>query len=144
MNFLAHLYLSGDSEGLIVGNFIGDFVKGKNYQNYPDEVAKGILIHRKIDSYTDQHTVVKQSIARLRPFYGKFSGIVVDMFYDHFLAIHWQKFHTFPLPVYCKETYDLLLKHEPSFPLRAKNVLPYMIQHNWLLVMSKLVESKKP
>ncbi|MCF6183790.1 MAG: ACP phosphodiesterase [Bacteroidales bacterium] len=90
MNFLAHIFLSGDNEAVKFGNFTGDWVKGKSYNNFPREIQKGILLHRKIDSYTDSHNTVKKSILKIRPAYGKYSGVVTDILYDHFLAQNWQ------------------------------------------------------
>ncbi|MEQ8424061.1 MAG: DUF479 domain-containing protein, partial [Cyclobacteriaceae bacterium] len=90
MNFLAHIYLSGDNAQLMIGNFIGDFVKGKNLSaRYNPDVVLGIELHRAIDEYTDSHDVVQKSKVRLRPKYRHYSGVIVDMFYDHFLAKNW-------------------------------------------------------
>src|SRR5450432_1821563 len=92
MNFLAHLYLSGDNPQVMIGNFIGDFVKGKNLtERFDTDVAKGIALHREIDWFTDTHIVVKQSKDRLRPKYRHYAGVIVDIFYDHFLAKNWDK-----------------------------------------------------
>src|SRR5277367_1527199 len=90
MNFLAHLYLSGDNPKIKTGNFIGDFVKGKNLADrFEKDIAKGIVLHREIDWFTDRHPVVKQSKDRLREKYRHYSGVIVDVFYDHFLARNW-------------------------------------------------------
>jgi len=86
MNFLAHIYLSGQDELIKIGNFMADTVKGKNYQNYPKKLKIGILLHRFIDSYTDSHVVFRQTTKRLHPNYGHYSGVLADMFYDHFLC----------------------------------------------------------
>src|SRR5436190_842749 len=88
MNFLAHLYLSGDDADVMTGNFIGDFVRGRNLaEQFGEKIARGIELHRAIDAFTDHHSVVKQSKTRLRPKYGHYSGVIVDIFYDHFLAL---------------------------------------------------------
>lgn len=86
MNYLAHIYLSGSSLSVQTGNFIGDFVKGKQLERYPSTIRKGIVMHRKIDHYTDQHPVVKELIQLLRPEFGRYSGIIADMYFDYFLA----------------------------------------------------------
>lgn len=86
MNYLAHIFLSGNDRALQVGNFIGDFVKGSRYLDYPSGIKSGILLHRKIDSYTDAHPVVKETINLLRPTFGRYSGIIADMYFDYFLA----------------------------------------------------------
>jgi len=86
MNFLAHLYLSGESEKIMVGNFMADYVKGRKFENYKDEIRKGILLHRSIDSYTDSHPLVSQSGQYFRGTYRKYSAVITDLIYDHFLA----------------------------------------------------------
>src|SRR5258708_857949 len=101
MNFLAHVYLSGDHSKVLVGNFIGDFVKGKYLRDrYEPEIAKGIELHRAIDYFTDLHPIVRQSKNRLRPKYNHYSGIIVDIFYDHFLAANWNQDSEVTLPEY--------------------------------------------
>ena len=97
MNFLAHLYLSGDNEDLIIGNFIADMVKGRQIENFQEEVVKGIELHRKIDYFTDNHAIVDQSKRRLRNKYRLYSGVIVDMFYDHYLAANWSEYSRIPL-----------------------------------------------
>src|SRR5688572_23493915 len=97
MNFLAHLYLSGDFDELMIGNFMADFVKGKPSPSIHPQIVKGIELHRQIDTYTDTHPIVKASKVRLQPTYRKYAGVIVDMYYDHFLAIHWQKYSSVSL-----------------------------------------------
>ena len=92
MNYLAHIYLSGESDDIILGNFIGDYVKGNKHQNFPEQVAYGILLHRAIDSSTDRHPLVRECIELIRPGYGRYSGIVADVFFDHFLAANWNDY----------------------------------------------------
>jgi len=100
MNFLAHIYLSGDNEQVKIGNFMADSIKGKKYLKYPGDLQKGIILHRAIDYYTDTHPVFKQSTQKLFPEYGHYSGIIVDIFYDHFLASNWKKYSEVPLKEY--------------------------------------------
>ena len=87
MNYLAHLYLSAFNKEIMVGNFIADRVKGKQYLNFPQEVQQGILLHRSIDSFTDEHPVSKIIRKELFPAHRHYSSVLVDMFYDHFLAL---------------------------------------------------------
>jgi len=139
MNFLAHLYLSGDNPKVKIGNFIGDFVKGKNLsERFDADVAKGIALHREIDWYTDTHAVVKQSKDRLRPKYRHYSGVIVDIFYDHFLAKNFDKYSTHLLPDFAEACYATLQQHETILPEEVKYMLPYMINGNWLVNYSKL------
>lgn len=133
MNFLAHGYLSGDSESVLVGNFIGDFVKGKRMDNYSPEIASGILLHRKIDEYTDSHPVVFRSRNRIRSNYRHYTGVVIDIFYDHLLAVNWKNYHYQPLATFCKHIYDVVYSHYDILPRRAQEMIPWMVKYNWLL-----------
>ena len=134
MNFLAHLYLSGDDPKVMVGNFIADFVKGRDaVSRYEPGVAFGIELHRGIDAFTDRHAIVKLSKKRLSEKYRHYSGVIVDMYYDHFLSRLWQQFHPEPLSIYSAKTYDLLKQHQQIMPDRLKTILPYMIRGNWLV-----------
>lgn len=134
MNFLAHLFLSGNHEEIMVGNFIGDFVRGKDiFDRYPFHIALGIELHREIDEFTDRHPVVMESKIRLRPKYRHYAPVIVDMFYDHFLAANWSTYHTLPLAQYARQSYSVLQKYNPQLPDRVKYLIPYMIEGNWLL-----------
>lgn len=133
MNYLAHLYLSGDEEELLLGNFIADAVKGKQAALYSTGIARGIWLHRLIDTYTDTHPVVADTKARLRGKYKKFSPVVADLYYDHFLAKHFERFAHEPLDAYTQRTYTLINSHLPNLPARVQYFFPYMMQQNWLL-----------
>lgn len=133
MNFLAHLFLSGDDDELKIGNFIADSVKGKpSLSIYSKGVIRGIQIHRKIDTYTDAHPIVLDSIKRLRGHHGKFSGIVVDIAYDHFLAKNWEHYSSVQLFEYVHDCYALMMRHRSELPEKVQRFLPYMIKSNWL------------
>lgn len=133
MNFLAHIYLSYNDPELTIGNFIADSVKGNKLLNYPDRIRQGIVLHRKIDSYTDTHPIVKQSGSRLFAKYGHYSGVIVDILYDHFLAANWSTYSSTPLDQYVQEFYDLLEKYYEILPIKIQQFMPYMLQDNWLL-----------
>ncbi len=134
MNFLAHLYLSGDNTSVMLGNFIGDFVKGKNLiEKVGSEMAKGIELHREIDFFTDQHPIVRESKKRLRPKYRHYSGVIVDVFYDHYLAKNWKDYHHQLLPDYADRIYNLIQKNNALLPERVNMMMPYMIKGNWLV-----------
>ena len=138
MNFLAHLYLSGNSEGLLIGNFIADSVKGKAYENYNQEIQKGILLHRKIDTFTDSHPIVSQSKQRLHSRYHKYSPVVVDIFYDHFLAVKWNNYSTVSLNEFAENSYRVMNTNFEILPEKVKFMLPYMIKGNWLVNYSNV------
>ncbi|HCQ75696.1 MAG TPA: DUF479 domain-containing protein [Leeuwenhoekiella sp.] len=133
MNFLAHIYLSGNDTLIKLGNFMADGIKGKQYKNYRPQLQKGILLHRSIDSFTDSHPIVKQSTKRLHPKYSHYSGVIVDILYDHFLAKNWSKYSNEPLDVYVQNFYGLLRKNFTILPARIQKMMPYMIADNWLL-----------
>ncbi len=138
MNFLAHLYLAGNDEDLLVGNFIADSVKGNKYKNYPEGISKGILMHRAVDYFSDNNPVYLQSVHRLQPIYGKYSGVITDMFYDYFLGANWNKFSTTELGQFCKEMYRILSSHKKDMPEESRIILGYMIERDWLYSYSKI------
>lgn len=138
MNFLAHIYLSGDNEKLMVGNFIGDFVKGRQLENFEPEITLGIQLHRAIDAYTDNHQMVSKSKDKLREKYRHYSGVIVDVYYDHFLSKHWADYHSTDLEHFTKNTYAVINSYADILPKGAAYMLPYMTQHNWLYQYSKI------
>jgi acyl carrier protein phosphodiesterase len=133
MNYLAHVYLSKDDPKIKVGNFIADSVRGKDFSEFPDRVGQGIVLHRLIDTYTDTHPIVKASKDLIREEYGHWSGVIVDIYYDHFLAANWSDFHDVPLDVFVADFYELLQDHPAWLPDRVIKFMPFMIQQNWLL-----------
>lgn len=138
MNFLAHLYLSGDSDEIAVGNFISDYVKGQEYKSYPPQIQKGILLHRKIDGFTDSHPIVRQSKAYFAPRYHKYAGVIVDVLYDHFLATEWNKFSDYEFDAFVLDVHNLLKNNSEYIPEGVKRFLPYFIRNNWLISYKQL------
>lgn len=132
MNFLAHLFLSGDNERVKIGNFIADFVKGNKLNDYPPEIQFGIRLHREIDSYTDSHPVVLESKSRLRPTFGHYSPVIVDVFYDHYLAKNWSQFSQIELEQFTVNFYKMIKKYSTIIPQAVNNMLVYMSAKNWL------------
>jgi len=132
VNFLAHIYLSGDSREILIGNFIGDYVKGKEYANYTPGIQQGILLHRYIDSFTDKHAVTRKSKKLVSDRYGKYAGIVIDIFYDHFLSSNWEQYSDISLKAYVRDRYKILDSGFSNFPRGVKNWFPYFIKSNWL------------
>lgn len=138
MNFLAHIYLSGDNDEIRFGNFIGDWIKGKKYQKYPEDIKKGILLHREIDSYTDSHPVVHRSIVRMRPAYGKYAGVAVDILYDHFLTVNWELYSDISLEVFVKKFHSYILKNLNMLPKKSKRFAYPFIRKKRLLCYGEL------
>ena len=138
MNFLAHIYLSGNNESITIGNFIADGIRGKKYKNYPKDLQIGILLHREIDTFTDAHPIVRQSTKRLHKNYSHYSGVIVDILYAHFLAKNWQKYSETPLDIYVEKFYKSLEDNFEILPERTKKMMPFMIADNWLLNYAKI------
>jgi acyl carrier protein phosphodiesterase len=133
MNFLAHAYLSGNSEEILVGNFIADALKGNQYKHFSEDIIKGILLHRKIDEYTDSHPVVNASKQRLRPRYSKYASVIVDIYYDHFLAVNWRDYSDVSLESFAEYTYGVIDKYYDQLPEEVHHFFPYMKRSNWLV-----------
>ncbi len=138
MNFLSHLYLAGNSDGLIIGNFIADSVKGSDFNSFSKEIQQGILLHRKIDTFTDAHPVVEQSKQRLREKYRKYAGVIVDIYYDHYLAIDWNTYSPVSLEVFTESIYTLAQNNQAILPVKSVQFTRYMLEHNILYGYSKL------
>jgi acyl carrier protein phosphodiesterase len=132
MNFLAHVFLSGTNEQLILGNLIADSVKGKMIDSFDEGVKKGIQLHRLIDQYTDNHFVVKRSKARLENTYKKYAGVIADIYYDHFLAANFPLYSPISLSQTAHTAYNILIRNFEILPPQSKRILPYMATQNWL------------
>jgi acyl carrier protein phosphodiesterase len=133
MNFLAHIYLSGNSDLIKIGNFMADGVRGNKHLELHSEIQKGIILHRSIDTFTDAHPIFRQSTKRLHSKYHHFSGVIVDVFYDHFLAKNWKLYSDEKLEDYVATFYASLETHHDLLTEKTQLMKPYMIQQNWLL-----------
>ncbi len=132
MNYLAHLYLSeGDPESRI-GSLMGDFAKGRVDPGLAPNIRRGILVHRRIDSFTDAHAVFRRSRARIRPEYRRFSGILIDLFYDHFLARDWGRYSAIPLSDFAQAVYRVVQEHQHSLPPSMQRSMSYMVANGLL------------
>lgn len=132
MNFLAHIFLSGTNEQIIIGNFIGDWIKGNDFKNYPQDVQKGIIIHRSIDSFTDSHPLVRQSKSRLNDQYHKYSGIIIDIFYDHFLAYNWEKYSSVALLDFTRDLNQILTSNIEILTPDMQEFFPRFMKRKWM------------
>lgn len=132
MNFLAHAYLSFNHPELLVGNMISDFVKGRKKFDYSPGIQKGIILHRQIDQFTDDHAATKEARQFLKPAVGLYSGAFVDVAYDHFLANDLNEFTEDSLLLHSKNTYSILTRYNNVLPAIFRNMLPYMESQNWL------------
>lgn len=132
MNYLAHIFLSGDNDEIIVGNFIGDYVKGYEFNAFSPMIRKGIILHRHIDSFTDKNIIVKLSKSRLMSKYHKYAGIIIDIFYDHFLIALWDQYSPMPLNDYVIHVHGILRRFYEILPDGVKLILPSFIKNNWI------------
>lgn len=132
MNFLAHIYLSGNNDDVKIGNFIGDYVKGRAFHIYPEKIKEGILLHRFIDSFTDHsvHTIDAKQLFASK--YRKYAGIVIDIVYDHFLASNWSKYSFETLEEFITNFHELLIRKNEMLPKEVQNFVPKLIKNERL------------
>ena len=128
-----HLFLAGPDPGHQLGGLMGDFVKGPIPEDYPRAIAQGLHLHRRIDSFSHNNLHTRRSRNRLSEKYGHGRGIIIDIFYDHFLASSWSRYSPEPLEDFAKRVYELLKVHHQTLPGDLKLVAPRMIEHNWLV-----------
>jgi len=133
LNYLAHSFLSFSYDEILIGNFIADSLRGKEVDSFHSSIKMGIQLHRLIDNFTDHHNIVKQSKERLDPIYGKYDSVIMDILYDHFLAINWNKYSDTTLAEHSKKVYQSLQNNYPILPPKIKEFLPHMIRENWLV-----------
>ena len=123
MNFLAHVYLSGSNMQLAIGNLIADRIKGKKINLLTPEIRAGVILHRDIDHFTDHHHIFRECVTKLFPKYRHYSRVIVDMYFDHFLALNWTYFHTIPLNDYSNNFYKELERKSPEFTDDIQNFI---------------------
>ena len=131
MNYLAHLHLGGDQPAQLLGSLYGDFVKGWLSGQWPPEIEAAIGLHRRIDAFTDSHPLLAASRARFPLTRRRYAGILLDVFFDHCLARHWQDYAAEPLAQFSGRVYQVLLQ-EPQLPERLALIAPRMAEQDWL------------
>ncbi|MGV0033987.1 MAG: ACP phosphodiesterase [Candidatus Azotimanducaceae bacterium WSBS_2022_MAG_OTU7] len=132
MNYLAHFALAGPEPGLLVGGFLGDYIKGRLENRFSPEIERGIRLHRAIDQYTDSHPVVKSSYKRFEPRFSRYAGIITDIAFDHLLAQNWSRYYDEPLESYSASTLTNLLEHKDRLTDAARQSAERMQKHNSL------------
>jgi len=138
MNYLAHIYLAEESDESVIGNLLGDFVKGPVGDEFTPGIAKGIITHRKVDVFTDSHEKFLASKKLISPERRRFAGIIIDLTFDHFLSKNWSEYSSSELPLFIKETYELLARNRSILPEKLQAFLPRMIEEDWLGSYSEL------
>lgn len=131
VNFLAHLFFSGNTSEIIVGNMMGDFVKGRLDDRYPPGITRGLELHRRIDSFAGHHPAFTASRRRLDPRFGHYRGVLVDLFYDHFLAVEWGRLTEEPFSAFLARVEGVLNEHAAILPEELRARLPDIL-HDWL------------
>jgi len=132
MNYLAHIFLSGSNKKMQLGGFFADAVKGNSYKDYPQVIADGILLHRAIDVYTDTHPVIRETVRSLRPFFGRYSGILLDIYFDYLLASRFSEFSNISLKSYSRGFYFTMVLNYRYLPNRFKRFVWHFILTNRL------------
>ena len=132
MNYLAHFYLASEDEGLILGNILADYAKGKKYLELPANIQRGVLLHRSIDDFTDNHDEVEKTKYRLRKKYRKYSPVISDVFYDYMLGRNWDQYHNDGLKTFSKEIYRTLNQNSHELPTQAQMMVGFMSKNDWL------------
>ena len=148
MNHLAHVFLSGKNENVMMGNLIADFITGKETRLCDPKFFKGIQLHYFIDIFTDSHPTVKESTKKLHPFHHKYAPVVVDVFYDFFLAKNWALYAgqmnvNVDMRSFINQTYSILEQNKTDFPEKLSKPLPNMIKNDWLYQSTQMEGQKK-
>lgn len=138
MNFLAHAYLSFNHPKILVGNFIGDFVRGDIENRFEPEIVRGIYLHREIDDFTDFHPSVKAAQKLLKPQFGRYALVITDLYFDYFLSSEWSKYDERSLLDFSLSVYDVLESHRASLPRKFLHIFAYMKKQNWLICYATL------
>ena len=132
MNFLAHAFLARDDVDLMLGSLMGDFVKGPLDDQYAPAITRGLILHRRVDTYTDSHALVVRSRSRIKPERRRYAGILIDLFYDHYLARYWSDYSAMPLDQFTATVYARLFERLYLLPERLQRIVPNMAKTDWL------------
>lgn len=132
MNHLAHLCLADGSPDSIVGNLLGDFVKGRPEGRFAPAIARGIRLHRAVDTFTDRHPVVRRAVSRIHPARRRFAPIAIDMAFDHFLARSWSESDPADFAHARQHAYAVLNARRADLPPRLRAILPSLTEDDWL------------
>lgn len=143
MNYLAHIYLSDNNDESMLGNFLGDFVNISLENNFENSIRNGIFMHRRLDSFTDSHPIFLESKRRISSLNRRFAGVLIDMFYDHFLAKNWNEYSPISLEEYADNFYNILERFSYCLPDKLTERLPVMIEENWLVSYREIDGIKK-
>ncbi|NSB93948.1 acyl carrier protein phosphodiesterase [Clostridium saccharobutylicum] len=133
MNYLAHVYLADNSEENMLGNFLGDFVNKSLENEFEYSIRQGIFMHKKLDTFTDSHPDFLNSRKRISKTNRRLAGVLIDIFYDHFLAKNWYEYSSISLEEYSENFYNILKKFSYCLPDKLIKRMPFIIEENWLV-----------
>ncbi len=138
MNYLAHMFLSFEDPDIITGNFLGDMISNKDVKTYPERIRQGVFIHRKIDTFTDDHPDVLKGVRRLYGKHSKYASVLIDIYYDYILCLNWDKYSKEPMQVFADKIYTALKSNVDLMPDKVQRRLLGMVNGNWLMSYAKL------
>lgn len=130
VNYLAHAFLSNNEPDLLVGNFIADHLRGNDFSNLSAGIVNGIRLHRRIDSFTDQHPLFRSSKRLFYAGFEKYSGILVDIYFDHFLARDFDRYAAVSLDAFSRSVYEVYSAHRHLLPESSERFLGYLVKNN--------------
>ncbi|MEO6304072.1 MAG: ACP phosphodiesterase [Bacteroidia bacterium] len=130
MNYLAHAFLSNNNTDLLIGNFIADHLRGNDFKNYSPTIIEGIYLHRRIDTFTDSHTNFKIAKRIFYNGYERYSGVLIDIYFDHLLAKNFSMYSTIPLKYFCDQVYQTYIQNQALLPKSSSNFLDYVLKNN--------------
>ena len=131
MNFLAHCFFASANSQSVVGNLLGDFCKGVDLQSIPAEVRAGLLTHRLVDKYTDSHPLIAQAKQCFSPARRRFAAVAVDVLFDHYLIVHWDRYSPQSYADFKTQTYQLLQQGQPLMPPKMATVMNSVVDNAW-------------
>ncbi|MDS0525524.1 ACP phosphodiesterase [Clostridium sp. SHJSY1] len=138
MNYLAHIYLAEDNKENMLGNFLGDFVNKSLENKFDDSIKRGIFMHRKLDTFTDSHEDFIRSRSRISSVNRRLAGVLIDIFYDHYLAKNWNEYSSISLEEYADNFYRIFKEYPYFLPEKLTKRMPFIIEENWLLSYREL------
>jgi acyl carrier protein phosphodiesterase len=130
MNYLAHAFLSNNDKDLLIGNFIADHLRGNHFESYSPGIIEGIRLHRRIDTFTDAHPLFKSAKRVFYDGFEKYSGVLVDIYFDHLLAKHFDRYSTIPLSEFSKQVYAVYSDNKNLLPEHSNRFLEYVLKNN--------------
>lgn len=138
MNYLAHLFLSGKDAEVMAGNLLTDFLTLQEMKGLPEALQPGVELHFEIDTFTDNHEIVKSLNSDLRETQGKYAPVALDIIFDYFLYYNWKKYADIEYEAFCQYVYIVLHRFMHLIPRRDRYQIQQMIDERWLSVYQSI------